>query len=291
MLCISAEAQNEVKVKGFRQAVEDLTARTNPRLDNNKEACALIKVQYPKPGASFEGMVVGDVEYRNNEYWVYVSKGTKRLKIHIPEVPTINVGFSEFGIQQAESNSTYIVEFLFPENKGVKTSFYVEAGYVVGGMNGPELSLGTYIGGFNVELNAMLPMVSEETVYWQSENQEPLAFGYKPSLALGAKIGYGIMAGKHFRITPQVGARYMSLTETSKSSTSLSPAKGANNASLIGALKLQYLITDNIGISIMPEYSAAIAKSKGFQALADASSAIGKWNNGIGVKAAVSIEF
>lgn len=112
LISISINAQ-EITVKAFSEEINDLSARTSRRYDINDAACALIKVQYPKPGATFEGMVIGETEFRNGEYWVYVSKGAKRLNIHLPGIQTIKITFADFGINQVQSNTTYSLEFKF----------------------------------------------------------------------------------------------------------------------------------------------------------------------------------
>lgn len=285
------DAQNEIKVKSFTPVLTDLSASTNRRYDLNDKACALVKVQYPKPGATFEGMVV-DTVFRQNEYWVYLSQGAKRFKLHIPETPTIVVEFIDYGINYVESNVTYNLQLVLPSvSHKLQSSFYIEGGFVAGGMMGAEFSLGAYIGGFNIEADVMMPMASAQTIYWTGGNQASMEYNYKPSLAFGARIGYGIMAGKTIRITPQVGMLYLGLDEKAVSSSTANPAKGANCAALTVGCKLQYMISKNFGISITPQYSAAIAKSKGFQALADVSPTISKWNNGVGVKVAANVEF
>lgn len=289
-LGISAQ---EVTVKSFKEEISDLSARTNRKYDVNDEACALIKVQYPKAGATFEGNVVGDVEYKNGEYWVYVSKGTKRFKIHLPDVPTIVVEFADYGVQQVESNTTYSLYFNIIKPKSastLKSKFYVEAGMLIGGTMAPELSIGTYLGGFNVELNMMLPMGKSDEVYWYKGNQQVVAT-YKPSFAVGGRIGYGIMVGKSFRITPQVGVNFMKTAETLGDNASANIASGAYCSSLVVAVKLQYLVSKNFGISISPEYDAHIMKSEGFKAISESSKKVKGWGNGIGVKAALNIEF
>lgn len=290
-LGISAQ---EVTVKSFKEEISDLSARTNRKYDVNDEACALIKVQYPKAGTTYEGNVVGDVEYKNGEYWVYVSKGTKRFKIHLPEVPTIVVEFADYGVQQVESNITYSLYFNIIKPKSAsnafKSKFYVEAGMLLGSPMAPELSIGTYLGGFNVELNMMLPMGKSDEVFWYKNNQTAKAV-YKPSFAFGGRIGYGIMAGKSFRITPQLGMMLLKTSESMNSSTTSSIASGAYCNSLVIAVKLQYLISKNFGISISPEYDAHIMKSEGFKAISESSKKVKGWGNGIGVKAALNIEF
>ena len=50
---------------------------------------------------------------------------------------------------------TYVVEFKFPSKDGMQTSFYAEAGFLAGSPMGVDLSFGTYLGGFNVELAAI----------------------------------------------------------------------------------------------------------------------------------------
>lgn len=291
-LFVPVHAQEELKVKSLKEQLSDLSARTNRRYDLNDVPCALIKVQYPKPGAVFEGTIVGETEFHYNEYWVFVSNGTKRLKIHIPGMPTINVTFADFGINQVESNTTYILNFHFPKSSSsAATSFYAEAGYVAGSTMGAEVALGMYISGLNIEASAMMPMASEQTVYWQEGDKMPEQFSYKPSLAFGLRVGYGIKAGESFRITPQAGIMYMGLDEKAVGTSSLTPAKGANCASATIGVKLQYMLSKNFSLCLTPQYSAAVAKSKGFEALADVSDEISKWNNGIGIKLAANIEF
>lgn len=158
-LCLttSISAQEEVTVKTFKELISDLSARTSRCYDINDVPCALVKVQYPKEGATFEGTIVGDVEYKRGEYWVYLSRGTKRLRIHLPEMPTITVDFSEFGVQQVESSMTYCVDLKFKDSE-FHSSFYVQGGMLIGTTMGPEAAVGTYLGGFNIELCALLPM-------------------------------------------------------------------------------------------------------------------------------------
>ncbi len=289
-LCLTTgvSAQEEVTVKTFKELMSDLSARTSRRYDLNDDPCALVKVQYPKEGATFEGTIVGDVEYKNGEYWVYLSKGSKRLRIHLPEVPTITVEFSDYGVQQVESNMTYSVDFRFPS--AFKSSFYLEAGMLIGSTMGPEVSLGAYFGGFNVELNAVLPMGESDNVYWNKGTQQAVAT-YKPTFAVGGRLGYGIMVGKSYRITPQVGALLLKTAETMSGNSSGQIASGAYCSSLVIALKLQYLLGKNFGLSLTPEYYLPVMKSEGFKAVSEVSSKVNGWGNGIGVKAALNIEF
>ncbi len=293
--CLSVCAQHEIKVSSFKELLSDLSASTNRRYDLNDDACALVKVQYPMPNATFEGNIIGDVEFRNNEYWVYVSKGTKRIKIHLPSAPTIQLEFVDFDIPQAESNVTYIVEFKFPEKtsnqtKKIETRFYVDAGYFIGGAGGMELSVGTYIGGFNIELNYMVPIGGKQDLYWNHASLPSLNATYKPTMALGGRLGYGIKAGEKFRITPQMGVKFLKTSEAIEGSSD-EHASGAYCNSFLLACRLQYRVNKHFGLSLTPEYDIRMMKSEGFKALSEASSGINKWNNGIGIRIAANLEF
>lgn len=293
LLLISASiSAQEITVKSLSESVNDLSARTSRRYDVNDEACALIKVQYPKPGATFDGMVIGDAEFRNGEYWVYVSRGTKRLILHLPEVPTITVIFADYGINQVASNTTYSLEFKFPEVKsGLKTRFYVSGGFDAGGLMAPDLGVGVYLGNFNVELDVLLPMGAKQELYANAASKSSEKYTYKPAMMIGGLIGYGIHLNDKFRFTPQAGLMYLKTSESTQSYNSEPVASGAYCTSVDIRLKFEYFVTKNISLGIAPEYSVPAIKSDGFKALADASTKIAKWNNGIGAALTVNIQF
>lgn len=73
-----------LSVRSFAPDPFDLTAKTNQRLDKNRRPCALVVVELPVPGSRFQGNIVGDVEYMGSQYNVYLTEGTKMLKILCP---------------------------------------------------------------------------------------------------------------------------------------------------------------------------------------------------------------
>ncbi len=76
----------EFLVKSFAKAENDLTARLAKfkRTDDNDMVCAIIKVRSDIQGLRFTASnpIVGNVEYRYGEYWVYISEGTRQLSIY-----------------------------------------------------------------------------------------------------------------------------------------------------------------------------------------------------------------
>jgi hypothetical protein len=74
---------SEFKVRSFDFNQNDLSARRNPRTDANDENCAIIKVSCDIPNLNFDSNagIVGEIEYKKGEYWVYVSPGEKEIDV------------------------------------------------------------------------------------------------------------------------------------------------------------------------------------------------------------------
>ncbi|WP_302983611.1 tetratricopeptide repeat protein [uncultured Muribaculum sp.] len=114
LTCIFTVSAQELKVTGFRAVPMDLSASTHMRRDANNTPCALVKVVLRAEGASFEGNIVGDTQFRTNEYWVYLTEGTKMLQIkHISANPTL-IRFYDYGTKALSGKSTYILNIELP---------------------------------------------------------------------------------------------------------------------------------------------------------------------------------
>ena len=109
-----ASAQ-ELTVKAMEVAPMDLSASTSPRLDLNKQPCALVKVQLAAEGAKFDGNVLGDCAYKTGEYWVYMSQGSYQLKVRHPNFVPLTVNFRDYDIRGVESKTTYVLTLLMPQ--------------------------------------------------------------------------------------------------------------------------------------------------------------------------------
>ena len=97
----------ELKVGSMNEPLNDLSASTSLRLDDKGVECALIKVQIVAQNVAFAGSIVGEVEYKNNEYWVYMKKGSKRLMINHPNCMPLEVVFEDHGIEEIKGKTTY----------------------------------------------------------------------------------------------------------------------------------------------------------------------------------------
>ena len=103
----------ELTVKGM-QVTNDLSASIYERKDLNGTPCALVKVQLPSLGVIFEGNVIPPVEYKTGEYWVYMSKGSRELRIKHPQTQPLHVNFRDYNIKSVESRTTYNLSVQMP---------------------------------------------------------------------------------------------------------------------------------------------------------------------------------
>ena len=104
---ISSALAQELTVKSFKLAGSDLTAQTQPRKDLNDRNCALIKVGIGLQGVQFEGGIMGNVENKTGEYWVYMPQGNRQLKVKHTNYAPVMVTFADYGVEKLESNRTY----------------------------------------------------------------------------------------------------------------------------------------------------------------------------------------
>lgn len=114
---IVAIGQNlEVESKLQHQAFEILTS-DEFRKDANGIPCALVKVQLPMSNVKFEGNVI-DSEYKTNEYWVFLSAGTKRLRIKCPGALPLDIDATEIEPNGLKSKSIYAISLHFKHLQG-----------------------------------------------------------------------------------------------------------------------------------------------------------------------------
>lgn len=98
VICIMACAfqglsAQKIEVKDFGETSE-IQMASMQRQDVNGNICALVRVVVPfNERALFQGNVIGDTEYKGNEYLVYMTKGSRFLRIHYPNCETLMVNF------------------------------------------------------------------------------------------------------------------------------------------------------------------------------------------------------
>ena len=104
-------AQN-IKVSSFKLLETDMTANTygTQRLDQNDEKAALIKIQAPEQGFTFDGGSLGIVEQQvhNGEIWLYIPRGAKKLSIQHKDFGKLTDYYYPVPIEGARTYEMYI---------------------------------------------------------------------------------------------------------------------------------------------------------------------------------------
>lgn len=101
-------------VERMEQIPFDLSGKKFQRLDLNGEPCALVKVEAIADGLEFSGNVLPPVEHKTGEYWVYLTKGSKMLRIKSPDFLPLMLNFSDYGITALEPAVTYVLTLSLP---------------------------------------------------------------------------------------------------------------------------------------------------------------------------------
>ena len=99
----------ELTVKSFKLAENDISAQTQPRKDLNDRNCALMKVLYVGEIVDVEGNVVKPIVKRSNEFWIYMPQNSRQIKIVARNYIPMMITFEDYGIEKLESNQTYVL--------------------------------------------------------------------------------------------------------------------------------------------------------------------------------------
>lgn len=99
-----------LEVISMQQLPLDLSASTKVKVDNNGTPCALLRISLPIEDCEFEGNIIGNVTYKTNEYRIYVTSGTKKIRILAPDNDPLIINFTDFGIDHIDSKSTYEIK-------------------------------------------------------------------------------------------------------------------------------------------------------------------------------------
>lgn len=116
---VTGSSAQGLTVEGMELSGMDLSASTDRRIDNKGKNCALVKVLLAASDAQFEGSILEPVEFKEGEYWVYMSEGSSQLTIKQPDYPSLTVYFIDYAIDGVRSLTTYKLTVDVPANKDV----------------------------------------------------------------------------------------------------------------------------------------------------------------------------
>ncbi|WP_290100055.1 hypothetical protein [uncultured Muribaculum sp.] len=106
MLSVLYARAQELTIAGFGLSAEIMHVSLQ-RKDANNQICAMLRVQLPVSGVKFSGNTVGDTPYDGSEYSVYMTPGTKFLKINCPGHYPLMIDFRDYGIDALEGKRIY----------------------------------------------------------------------------------------------------------------------------------------------------------------------------------------
>ena len=101
----------EMTVKSLTAVTSDLTAGLieYERKDNNDKACAILKIQMMDELDRVEGNYIGKPVKRGLETWVYLTEGSKEVKLYPKAHLPLSINFNNYGIKSLKSKSTYLL--------------------------------------------------------------------------------------------------------------------------------------------------------------------------------------
>ena len=112
----------------FKRLERDLLARTHQRLDLNDEPCAVVRVSAADIDSyTFEGNIIGEVEYKSGEAIVYMTKGSRNITVKSNKFGMLKYDFPE----KLEKRVVYKLDLkqILPEDQKRKTLVIGEMGW------------------------------------------------------------------------------------------------------------------------------------------------------------------
>ncbi|MCM1022378.1 MAG: SUMF1/EgtB/PvdO family nonheme iron enzyme [Muribaculum sp.] len=108
LFCALGLGAQDLTIVDFQSTMNPMTVEMQRR-DFNNDICALVKVQLPVSGVTFEGNTVGDALFKTNEYWVYLTPGTKFLQVKCPGHYPLYIDFRDLGIESLVGKHIYVL--------------------------------------------------------------------------------------------------------------------------------------------------------------------------------------
>ena len=120
----------EMYVHSFSHMPSDLSAKVTPKNDTNGELCALVKVAFVEKDADFFGSVLKPVKRISGIYWVYMPKGSYRLRVLHDSFLPLDIDFLSYSeIGKLESGETY--ELVIKTKGGSNQSNSVKGNFLI----------------------------------------------------------------------------------------------------------------------------------------------------------------
>lgn len=170
--------------------------------------------------------------------------------------------------------------FKLPMQYQLKKQLYIQPTFQLG--MGVGLGIGGYVNNINMEADCIYGFLGEK-IYWNGiENDSKPREEKLSSIYAGGKMGYGIVAGTRFRITPQLGVGYLYVSGYESTSYAIKGSIGFRG---------DVALTRHFGLVLVPEYGFPLVKSDVYKKISSASSKVKGWGQGFNVRFGLNIYF
>lgn len=170
---LNAQAQ-KIEVKSFDEA-QEIPWIPQQRKDENGVICALVRVAVlPDEHILFKGNVIGQVDYEGNEYRVYLSSGTRYLRVHYPGYETLFIDFQSYGYEGLVSKRIYELVLSFPE-AGLSNFTQEEYEKLIASAKAEEAKA-NYIGAITQYEECLSALQEKEAIHYVRKVQENINY-------------------------------------------------------------------------------------------------------------------
>lgn len=97
-------------IRNFVMVINDISARVHEVKDSNNEPCALIKLQTNDDLVSVEGNLVRIEKQDSMEKWIYVTEGTKQVKLFFKRHLPVSLSVADYGMEELKGGTTYVLK-------------------------------------------------------------------------------------------------------------------------------------------------------------------------------------
>lgn len=224
----------ELSMNGYTPSKETIEVNETGVTSVNKQLSRTTQVKItstPDASISIDGKEIGytpidyTTEVGNHQVELFAQGYVKlRKNVYFGGQPNIN-----FSLQKKSVSKSDYYAFI---GTGAGTNFVASIG------------VGTHWNGFNVELNYSYGLQKIKL-------KEDYGLDFSAKVIAGLKLGYGIILGPKFKLTPQLGYRY----------TRLDFERGElDYHSLTIGGRVYYEVVKHFGISLTPEYAYCCTK-------------------------------
>ena len=152
--------------------------------------------------------------------------------------------------------------------------------------------MGGYINNVNIEAGYHYNLNSSGDIYYYNlSGGAPAIYSYSSNDA-NFKAGYGIIIGRFFRLTPQIGIGVNLLKGTLIQKGFSDPHAGSAYMIYgVGDVRFELNFLTWLGVHVTPAYYLSMKKSELYSALADKSEIVSAYNKGFGINAGIHFTF